>query len=138
MNIKEHIEAGHYPTDEKGRALVPSIDGGVATIAAADAPGSWVIMGWLKGYGSLSSTSQASWNADGSPGRFHGSYADRVLPALAPPKPRKVQIRRWVEHDPEADYFSSTWKSDKPGGGVTARVGCVILELTGEYEEPWS
>ncbi len=32
MNIRDHIEAGHYPTDSKGRAVVPLSDGGTATI----------------------------------------------------------------------------------------------------------
>ena len=38
MNIKEHIEAGHYPTDAKGRALVPMGADRVAVIYCTDHP----------------------------------------------------------------------------------------------------
>ena len=38
MNIKEAIERGLYPTDDKGRALVPLRDGGTFTVAATDHP----------------------------------------------------------------------------------------------------
>lgn len=45
--ILDHITAGHYPTDSKGRALVPMKGGGTATILATDAPGLCPIVGWM-------------------------------------------------------------------------------------------
>lgn len=59
MNIREHIEAGHYPKDGKGRALVPMRNGRTATILETDRdeeiPGREPIVGLVSGTGGTSS-----------------------------------------------------------------------------------
>jgi hypothetical protein len=131
MNIKQHIEAGHYPKDEKGRAIVPTTDPNEeAVIAATDAPGQWVLMGWVRQKAGPD-MSQASWWPTGA----KGSHAS--IPLL-PPAPRKVTVRFWIEIERDTGFKSSVWRSDEPSGGVRPRPGCVIVELTGSYDEPWS
>lgn len=76
MNIKQHIEAGHYPTDAKGRAMVPvesEFDPAkgatwIATICAIDGPG-----GNIVGFGQ---GCVREWGDDGTP--FHPE--GRLLP----------------------------------------------------------
>lgn len=54
MNIKAHIEAGHYERDDKGRALVPHIGGGTAVIATTNGYDLGPIIGWILRDGRLS------------------------------------------------------------------------------------
>lgn len=60
MTIKEHIESGLYPTDGKGRALVPCNGGWTATICATDGPAGEEIIGF-------GPNSVVAWNQDGVP-----------------------------------------------------------------------
>ena len=88
MNIKEHIEAGHYPTDDKGRALVPveptgaQWTGWTAAICATDGPRRTII-----GFGAGSAR---TWREDGSP---DGHDEGRLLP---PPSREPRIIEKWV------------------------------------------
>lgn len=61
MTVKDCIEAGHYPLDSKGRALVPTTNGGwTATIVATDGPPGEEIIGF-------GPNSIVAWNQDGVP-----------------------------------------------------------------------
>lgn len=137
MNIKEHIEAGHYPTDEKGRALVligdanePDWNAGRATVLATDGcTGEEIIARFPY-------ARACHWSADGRksfpmPGRTDRAYT------LLPPPPRKVEVKAWklivngkkvgLTDDPE---LARHWRN-----------GCVsgdeLIELSGIHEEPW-
>lgn len=132
MNIKEHIEAGHYPKDEKGRALVPMHNGGMAVICATDKPG-FSLVGWRC---DKSDHSIYVWTQSGQP---TGNGSD-----LLPPSPRKVVVKAWaivgtggrIEHFQgtqfEAEQFAGNWRLN----GISPKARAV--ELTGEYEESWS
>jgi hypothetical protein len=130
MNIKEHIEAGHYPTDEKGRALVPVGCEKVATICATDAPGNKPILGFIASDNGLSTVTSCTWDEHGNncPSQPRACWVD-----LLPPPPRKVPVRARIECTPEG--FAIKHLAKIGGGGF--RYGEVI-ELTGETEEPWS
>jgi len=133
MNIKEHIEAGHYPKDSKGRALVPYKDGGTVVVCATDMPGRCPILGFR-----VDSTGNREDQtlADTGWGYFPDS------PFLLPPPPRKVKVTAWAsvlgdtinkmhfhKHFAEQDVR----ESKEVNGGTYC-----LVELTGEYEEPWS
>ncbi len=126
VNIKEHIEAGHYPKDEKGRALVPTPEG-KAVIAATDAPGMWILMGWRDTPGGQC---QASWHADGAPGsdKCNGQ-------SLLPPPPRKVKVTAYAVMD-RSGRVNLLYRDEAAAKRSAAEVETVV-PLTGEYEEPW-
>jgi hypothetical protein len=135
MNIKEHIEAGHYPTDDKGRALVPTEGDHVATIYATDhMDGGMVIVGrlWVPGVKMI-----GEWTANGRP----NFGVD--LPGLLPPPPRKVKVTRWaVMYLPlDRNQCHSTFNTETDAQrelGHFKRDEVIVVPLTGEYEEPWS
>jgi hypothetical protein len=134
MNIRQHIDAGHYPKDEKGRALVTMQSGGVAVIYATDHPTAWCITGREQSQGILGHT----WNEDGS----HEGEADSPSTLdLLPPLRRKEIIKAWavrgethvIDHfhdEARARAYAATFKSKH---GVAT-----VIELTGEYEQEWS
>ena len=116
MNIKDHIEAGHYPKDDKGRALAPHKHNGTVTVLATDYLGNQIV-GWLTRCGSASAPT--IWKDD-------GSY-------LLPPPPRKVPVRIRIACTPEGFAIKHLAKVD--GSGF--KVGEVI-EATFDHEEPLS
>lgn len=135
MNIKEHIEAGHYERDEKGRALVPMKCGKVAIIYASDYVGRWPIVGTI-GWGRPSLWLET--------GEGEGNMSTDWF--LLPPPPRKVKVRKWI-------VFNERDQMTYPMGGQIAPAGCFdksehaeafaarragykVVELHGEYEEP--
>ena len=128
MTIKEHIEAGHYPTDDKGRALVPtSKPGAVAIISDTDAGHcpNVALLGWIRAE-AQSDNRIAWWKEDGK------CFTDRIH--LLPPPPRKVKVTA---------YCAPNWNGVKGNKGVWWRREDApnnepLIELTGEYEEPWS
>jgi hypothetical protein len=134
MTIREHIEAGHYPCDEKGRALVPTVSGGpVATILATDVGDNWTVVGCILGH-------VYRWDEYGVPRSSERDYANRLLP----PPPRKVKVTRWAivrtsdraivqffDEKADAEEARKMYEPD-----ATPRR--LIVELTLEYEEPWS
>lgn len=126
MNIKEHIDAGHYPKDEKGRALVPLNSAETAVIAATDvAPcPNPAILGWI-----ISDRSQGNriawWDLEG---RCFTGERD-----LFPPAPRKVKVRCKLRHNGH-DFV--VW--DLEGMPMPAWREGAVIEFTTEYEEPWS
>ncbi len=131
MNIKERIEAGHYQTDHKGRALVPIKDGRVATIYATDGPSNfgkpeYPIVGVIEAWGGI-----IRWDSLGRDEVPPGSNCTDLLP----PPPRKVKVTRWLvisknnEMGPfadkeDAEHCAKCWRAP-------------LVELTGEYEEAW-
>lgn len=126
MNIREHIEAGHYPKDEKGRALVPMCNHGVATIYATDhTDGGMVIVGRVSVAGQ---DHLQHWRADGVQER-----AAKL--GLLPPPPRKVKMVRWHAIDKQQNTLG--WWGDEPAK-CDIPADCRLVRFTGEYEEPWS
>lgn len=93
MNIKEHIEAGHYPKDEKGRALVPTRGSGTYTIVCTDRPGMRPIMGFAP----ACCDSIQSWKEDGAADSDPGHWD------ILPPPPRKDELERLRELQAMAD-----------------------------------
>jgi len=123
MNIKKHIEAGHYPTDEKGRALVPMRDGPTATILATDVGDNWTVVGHCLGQ-------VYRWNDIGISRSSEPGYAGQLLP----PPPRKVEVKRWAE----VRLSDRTVLVVFASSCIAAGHGNVMVELTGSYDEPWS
>lgn len=116
MNIKEHIEAGHYPTDSKGRALVPTRSGQPVTILATDM-GS--IVGWSGEVGA------EEWERDGSYNSIRESQHD-----LMPPAALKVTVKAYAIVDKSGAILRL--REDAPAGVATGIEGLVVL--TGDFE----
>ncbi len=132
MNIKQHIEANHYPRDEKGRALVPTNGGFTAVICATDKPGPRPILGWVPTPARATSI-EVAWHDDGS---LQGMGTCNLLP----PAPRKVEVKAWgvlaeipgtdeyrVVHVAQTQHAAQQWGCS----------GQPCIALTGSYEEPW-
>lgn len=119
MNILEHILAGHYPTDSKGRSLVPLAGNkGTLVVCATDRPGFCPILGFRA-----------------EDGRDDGDHPFSYYPdshLLLPPPPRKVKVIAWALVDRSGKMVSVG--TPKPAGTPWE----MPVELTGEYEEPWS
>lgn len=123
MNIRDHIEAGHYPRDDKGRALVREQSGRTAHICATDAPGSHCIMGFDE-------LAQRSWTPDGEVSGYENSR-------LLPPPPRKVKVTGYARVIAGTRCFVNVYeKRLEAAQDLGPRE--TLVELTGEYEEPWS
>lgn len=119
MTIKDHIEAGHYPADTHGRALVPT-DKRVFVVTATDRPSTHPITGWYQCGGNVDVFTE-----DGCNG----------LERLLPPAPRKVKVTARIEFlngIPHARVLSTS-----VNGAFGPRHGA-ILDFVTEYEEPWS
>lgn len=138
MNIKEHIEAGHYPLDDKGRAILPTSDPNVrAVIAATDCPVGDYMIGWSIanspkvefGGGTDYCWKIAWWRRDGEP------VIDREKVRLLPPPPRKVKVTLWAAYARDTGHLVATEHSRDQLGRFDRR-SVYFVELTGEYEEP--
>lgn len=132
MNIKDHIEAGHYPKDDRGRALVPMRCGEIATIYATDYAGRWPILGTI-GRGAPSLWLETGVGA--------GGMVDDWF--LTSPPPRKVKVTRWalmylplVRNRCHSTFDTESDAHREVGHFKDGEV--VIVPLTGEYEQPWS
>lgn len=128
MNVKEHIEAGHYPTDDKGRALVPMGNGRVATIYCTDHPGGpsksrFCILGRDPG-GML-----RAWNPEGI---NEGGDID----ALESPRPRKERVKRYGVFLKDGTCWSTYADPDTASRIASDRDGSIVT-LHGEREVPW-
>lgn len=135
-SIKEHIEAGHYPKDEKGRALVPQrAPSGewVALIYATDLPGKWPILGRSFKRSVSDNTAPMQWDANGvGSGSMHEDWH------LLPPPPRKVKVTAWASAVRGGTLNTLQFhKCFAERDAEAAGEGYRVVELTGEYEEPW-
>src|SRR4051812_39123834 len=95
MNIKEHIEAGHYPLKREGYTVVPLRNGKDALIIATDYRNpdfpEWPILGIVP---HRRESQPFAWTATGG---YHGEVnplSGRSALDLLPPPPRKV--KRWA------------------------------------------
>lgn len=144
MNIKDHIEAGHYPVDDKGRALVYIGDlgeedwtCGLATVLATDGPVGEEIIARFP-------DARASHWAAGGRRSFPTRAAAERSYVLLPPLPRKVTERGWarIGTNGEIRKFSKDY-AEAMNVGVTEETvdhfsSDRMVEATIEYEEPWS
>ena len=128
MNIKEHIEAGHYPKDSLKRAIVPMRAGGFAVIYATNAPGDAPLVGFI-GQEENRSRPDGEWKIDGSRCGW-GEPWD-----LIPPPPRKAKVSEWALIREGRVW---TWYQTEEKARRCAHDGDQIVLMTGEYEEPWS
>jgi hypothetical protein len=129
MNIKQHIEAGHYPKDKVGRSLVTMSNGVDVTIFATDFGDDQglCIVGLVPGQ-----KWARQWTANGE--RSHGVDQDMVL---LPPAPRKVEVKALAIVIAGTSTILGLRDPNNPPSGLAA--GCErLVELTGSYEEPWS
>ena len=124
MNIKEHIDRGHYPKDAKGRALVPTRGGKIATIYATDLNYEDQPIVGVREHEDV-----ATWCADGRY-RTKDSELD-----LLPPPPRKVKETGFLLLRAGGGY--AFWRSQAEMEHCR-RPGDTCVVMTGEYEEPWS
>lgn len=128
MNIKEHIEAGHYPTDDKGRALVPMGVSCVATIYCTDHPG-----GYKKSplciLGRDPEGQLRAWNAEGI-----NEATD--IDTLCPPRPRKERVKRYGVFLKDGTCWS-TYADPDTANRIASDRGGSIVTLHGEREVPW-
>lgn len=136
MNIKEHIEAGHYPVDDKGRPLVPLRNGDMATIYTTEhSPGYPIVGGYFSG---RSNTSVISWSEDGEHLVSHNQPSSVDI---LPPPPRKEKVERYTVfyYAPDGRRCESGPYQDR--STAERCVKCLngqVVTLTGEYEEPWA
>lgn len=123
MNIRDHILAGHYPCDGKGRALVPMKDQRTATICAKDGPEGEELVGWYSD-SHLGRPAVCSWQDNGC-WQIKSCRLD-----LLPPPPRKAPIKVGLLYTEQGWMVEFVNCGDQPARGTR-------VQLTGEYEEPW-
>lgn len=137
MNIKEHIDAGHFPADKNGRALVPLLNGATAIIYMTDYDHpdfpEWCIVGRVIGHEVME---PKCWRADGG---YHTGAAQGSWPLdLMPPPPRRIEVKEWAVVDRRNGQIIRTYRNLaavelNTEGPLLSRV----VELTGSFEEPW-
>lgn len=129
MNILEHINAGHYERDEKGRALVPMPNDEKFVVAHMDAPGRFPLLGWH-----LSNNIITQYGVE---------FCEIPDPhRLLPPPTRKVKLEGWacVYAQPKGKAEIS-WSRDqliRNAGPDPDNTRYRLVPMSGEYEEPWS
>lgn len=132
MNIKEHIEAGHYLKNQKGQPRIQlSGPGGMyATILSTDGPANTPIVGYTD------FPTATMWRCDGT----HSGTVSTL--ALLPPAPRKVKVTRWGVFEMRGGVGFITSYGEREGAerlaALEPALKRIIIPLTGEYEEPWS
>lgn len=135
MNIKEHIEAGHYPLDEKGRALVPMLHGGHAEegiVISTDVPGPYPIVVAEK-----SAPSGYEVSLHNEFGECIGKRSGQDLKIL-PPSPKKVKVSGWAAFTCRGTRIGTFDQEHDAHACSKHYPDYRIVELTGEYEEPWA
>lgn len=134
MNIKEHIEAGHYAPFMGGPGIgIQTESSGTAQIFTSSCGGLYPIVGVV------SVLSQGwvpmQWAANGAPYLCQPEYQ------LLPPPPRKVEVKAWAQVAPNGDIRSLKRCADSlpavKNGRTVETLQDSIVELTGSYEEPW-
>lgn len=133
MNIKEAIERGLYPTDNKGRALVPtgSRYNSPATIVCVDKPGHFCLMGWVPTNARAAALSLI-WSADG---QCHSEPGFNLLPHT----PQKVPLKGYAAVAADGTVWS-VHRNSRDASAMIAHSGdpisWSIVELTGEWTAP--
>lgn len=129
MNILQHIEAGHYPTDEKGHALVPTTHeaGALFRVYSTDHSEEVPIVGAFIGN-------------FGKPQHYPQTvYADgrgcSMTINLLPPPPRKVKARGWVIVNTRTGNIRPTAYSSYIDANTSSMSREeIVVRLEGEYE----
>lgn len=131
MNVKDHIEAGHYPVDKYGFPEVPREAGTVSIISTNGPKPEYVLVGMREQrlYG---------WDADGNP---HLGFVETTR--LLPPPPRKVPLEGWacvwlVHPVGKATIGWSKENLIRDAGPDPDGTRYRIVPLTGSYEEEWT
>ncbi len=122
MNIKEHIEAGHYPTTDGGMEIVQTSEGLTVHIFGVHPDGR--IAGWL----SSGDVSAYTWNAAGGALQERGGD-------LLPPPPRKVTEVRWAAFNRHGRWVNSAPTREALAADEGRDVH--LAEVTCTYELPW-
>jgi hypothetical protein len=118
VNIKQHIEAGHYPKTDEGMEIVQTSEG--LTVHVADVHPDGRIAGWL----SKGDPSAYTWNRDGGAFQEHGGD-------LLPPAPRKLTRYLGIHPGCPAGYATEAELREK----MAQYTGWVVGKI--EYEENW-
>lgn len=134
MNIKEHIEAGHYERDEHCAGWSVTLrNNSAAKIFTTKCGGPYPLVGVVsvidRGWETI------KWAADGTPEKGSSHWSCNF--DLLPPPPRKVKVIGWAIISPSGvarRICANPHSSDVIGA---PSLGDRVVELTGEYEEPW-
>ncbi len=126
MNIKDHIESGHYQKDERGYSIVPTRGGHEVVIVTTERRGQFPLVGWLD-----AASRPLDWTKVGCVREGEGTFLD-----LLPPPPRKVKVTRYAILDSTMGNKFCTSVETRDDTKLCR--GEFFVELTGEYEEPWS
>ena len=124
MNIKQHLESGHYPKAFGGVTTVATRSGSIAYIYTTKHHPDWPIVGGIEG-----ESEPYAWRPNG---RIAGDDSDDPRDLL-PPAPRKREVKAWASVS--SDGVIRVLKVNK--GHLMTFPGDTLIELTGSYEEEW-
>lgn len=132
MNIKEHLEAGHYERDECCAGWSVTLrNNSTAKVFTTKCGGSYPLVGVVsvidRGWVVI------KWAADGTPEKDSCHWSCNF--DLLPPPPRKVKVTGWAVISRNG-HIDCTFK-ERERAVTHVSPGHRIVELTGEYEEPW-
>jgi hypothetical protein len=137
MNIKQHIEAGHYRSlTDHGNETVPTSD--KYRDAYITDVGAKYICGWLDKWDYA-----CTWDHNGRLVSNGIMSADdgACSPHLLPPAPRKVEVKAWgVFH---GSTMQGAFGSEQLARNMARdwmanwKQKATVVELTGSYEEDW-
>jgi hypothetical protein len=126
VNIKEHIEAGHYPKTD-GVTEVRTRGGDAAFIYTTRHHPDWPIVGGIDG-----DSAPRAWMPDG-----RISTSGKLSDDLLPPPPRKVEVKKWMTMRPNCTTWLFFDNAEEAAEEIKTSPGWRVVELTGSYEEPW-
>lgn len=134
MNIKEHIEAGHYAP---GARLVPMRNGRIAVVYTTEHGGAWPIAGSVADEGYVNGRGLCCWQANGRIASSGDAPED-----LMPPPPRKMKVAAWAiigrpSDAPYAIYKTGDAAKESQRNNWGEAVTRIIF-MMGEYSESWS
>jgi hypothetical protein len=139
MNVKDHIEAGHYPkSNGEWPILVLTRGGNTAYIYTTRHHPDWPIVGGIEG-----ESEPFAWRSNGRITRATGDgrdYEHDDPRDLLPPPPRKVKVTRYAVMISVPDnkcHATFAQRNMAEQEAAHMRDGAVVIELTGEYEERW-
>lgn len=136
MNIKEHIDAGHYPVDDKGYSLVPMRNGDVARIYTTEHGGERSIAGAVPDFDCINGHRLLAWQDDGRISSLDSARHDLLLPPVARARevtawdvyiPGKTRVACFSERE-DAEQFVKTFNATSDGDKA------VVVELKGTVD----